>query len=383
MDANQHTNPISDQDFLGEEFVLAIANVRFIDTKILMGLAAGLGWHWQVHKAFHFTSQDGMSIDIPSNSALNAKVFRNKVNTLVRHRAPDANVFTVVESIIAFDRWKVDPDRARVLREAVAAAPPVEPAPTATGGNQESEPVPAKARRKVRIIREEPWAAHRRPSGETYPSDAVMERTWSNDTVDYRCRWDEDLSDRSKGCDFTDDSPQTVARHNAAHKRGQGRTPQAEIDGVDPAHVANPRRTTRIRNLTREIDGAFQAAMSQGMALDPEWLAQWIIDHRIDSLPSDTVVSNEPLSAEEILDRIAALVDRGRGKILREQVDTLQVQVDNYQAERDTVQAAMQAQLDAANARADKVEGDWNAIKDMLVMNAPKAEGDTMPKGGS
>src|SRR6476469_6074656 len=184
MDANQHTNPISDQDFLGEEFVLAIANVRFIDTKILMGLAAGLGWHWQVHKAFHFTSQDGMSIDIPSNSALNAKVFRNKVNTLVRHRAPDANVFTVVESIIAFDRWKVDPDRARVLREAVAAAPPVEPAPTPTpGGNLESESVPAKAtaRRKVRIIREEPWAAHRRPSGETYPSDAVMERTWSND----------------------------------------------------------------------------------------------------------------------------------------------------------------------------------------------------------
>jgi hypothetical protein len=352
-----------DENLVGEEVMAEIRSMRYLDAKILIGVAVGLGWHWQRAKAFHFISHDGIKVDIPTNTALNAKVFRSRVNTLVRHRDPKSDLHSAVEQIIAHPNFKVDPDRARVLREAVASALPVEstPAPI-SGGNHEPESVPVAAaptRRKVRVTKEEPWSAHRNAKGETYPSEAVMERVWSNDTTDYACRWE--------GCDFTDDSPRSVAAHyGPAHRHGEGIQPQAEVDGIDPTWVTNPRRATRIRNLAREIDGAFGAAFSEGIALDPDWLAQWIIDHRIEALPSDTPVPAEPLSTEEILDKIAALVDRGRGKVLREQVDILQRQVDGYIDERDHVRDTMQDALDAANERASKAEGYVQALRDLI-----------------
>ena len=192
-----------------------------------------------------------------------------------------------------------------------------------------------------------------------YPSKAVMERTWSNDTTDFACQW--------PGCDFTDESPHTVAKHNGAHKRGKGKQAQAEVDGFDPAHVSNPRKLTRIRALTREIYGAFAAAFTaNGLALDPEWLAAWIIDHRIEALPGDTPVSEE-LSEDQILDKIAALVDRGRGKVLREQIDNLQHQVEGYMEEQDTLRQDLTEQLDGlGKARAEHAEGNLKALRDLI-----------------
>lgn len=339
---------------ISDEMQAQINSLRFMDARVMAAMAIGCGWTVDFDKGVRFVAEDGTKITLPLHSGLNAKVFRSNINTIVRHRTPKAPLRNLVEALIAHPKVKIDPSRIQVLRAAVEAGlanpPPVEPSPS-NGGSTETTPVVT--HRKVRIVREEPWSAHRNAKGETYPSESVMERHWSNDTVDYACRW--------PGCDYTDESPHTVAKHNGGHKRGQGRVPQAQIDGLDPEHVSNPRRATRIRNLAREIDGAMTAAIAAGIMIDPQWLAQWIIDHRVDSLPTPGETPEE-LTTEQILDKIAALVDRGRGKVLREQVDTLQTQVEGFMGR-------LQETLDLAATnenRAIRAEGNLQALRDML-----------------
>lgn len=350
---------MTDDDFIGgfngfpPEIEQQILQLRFVDARVLAGLAVGCGWATDFGKGVRFVAPDGTKIVLPLTAGLNAKVFRAHVNTIVRHRAPKAPLRSVVEGIIAHPKVKIDPSRVQVLRAAVevgmAHPPAVEPAPS----SGETEPAPVVTSRKVRIVREEPWSAHRNAKGETYPSEAVMERHWSNGTVDYACRW--------PGCEHTDESPNNVAKHNGAHKRGQGTSPQAAVDGLDPAWVTNPRRATRIRNLAREIDGALIAAKAAGIVADPAWLAQWIIDHRVDSLPT-LGETPEELTPDQILDKIASLVDRGRGKVLREQVDTLQRQVDGF---IDRLQEVVALAVTNEN-RAIRAEGSLQALRDML-----------------
>jgi hypothetical protein len=348
------------------------SGMRFVEQRVLISLAVGCGWKYDISKGIHLQAVDGTKIDLPIQSNINARMFRSRVNTIVRHRSFEGTkggLLSLVEGLIAHPKVKLDPDRVHVLREAVGladeapATAPVEPVKPSK--RTVVKPVPKVTHRKLRIVREEPWNAHRNAKGETYPSEAVMERTWSNDTVDYRCRWEEDLSDRSNGCDWTSDSPHSVASHNAGHKRGMGTQPQPAVDGLDPEWAVNPRRATRIRNLAREIDGALQAAIAEGIVADPEWLAQWIIDHRIDALPSagGSEEGEALLTTEQILDKIAALCDRGRGKVLREQVDTLQGQVEAFMSEVTEAKALAEAQ----SLRASRAEGNLKTLGEILA----------------
>jgi hypothetical protein len=199
----------------------------------------------------------------------------------------------------------------------------------------------------------------------TYPSAAVTERTWSDNTTDYRCAWPD--------CEFTNEAPRSVASHYTSHVRGQGRAPQPEADGVDPDH--EPRKRIRIRNLRRELEGAMTAAFVAGLGPDapeyPEWVATWIIDHRVEAVRgSDTELSDAgELDTDQILDRIAALVDRGRGHVLREQIATLNDQLDD--AERQVEEAQQQLRYanddrEAAELRAQKAADNLQALRDLI-----------------
>lgn len=349
------------EDYSGslEQFEDSLRALRYAPAKALLYVGIVTGWTPNRHKAITLTAKDGTSVTIPTNSGLNNSVFRSLINKIVRHAAPPKKIdkIALVEEITAL--IKLDPSQINTLRDALEQLPPfVKESQVAAEPEAPSE---AKAvKRKRRIVKEEPWSAHRNSRGETYPSEAVMERTWNlAPLTDYACRFD--------GCDFTDESPHTVAHHHGGHKRGEGRTPQAAIDGIDPNHVPNPRRTTRIRRLRREIDGAFAGALAAGVdTTDALWLATWIIDHRVDAISSSGEDGGtsplEELTSEEILDRIAALADRGRGKVLREQVDTLQTQVDGYLTMMDDTNEA----LVAMRARAEAAEGDIEALRDLL-----------------
>jgi hypothetical protein len=148
-----------------------------------------------------------------------------------------------------------------------------------------------------------------------------------------------------------------VANHFASkHRRGQGTAPQPEADGLD--NDWTPTQATRIRRLKRELDGALAAGID---LTDTEAIAAWIITHRIEGLPGteggdgDTSVPAEPLTAEQILDKIAALADRGRAHILREQLNSLNGLLDASEAAREE-----------EARRRQKAEGNLTALRELI-----------------
>lgn len=340
----------------------AVLAIKFTDGRMIGFLALMCGWTH--HSGASFTSPDGTHLRLPIHDrGINIKVLRSHVRKVFRHRAPGTPpVAVLIERAIV--HYKIDESRITMLRAlANEVGSPVEPVQEVGGTSTEPAPVatPPGHKRKRKITREEPWSAHTSPRdgiAQTYPSDAVMERVWSDNTTDYACRWED--------CDYSNESPQSTARHFAAHKRGQGRTPLPEPDGVDPDHAVNSRRHTRINKLRREVDGALTAALAQSIdwsVVDQaEWIATWIIDHRVEPVKGSTDDDEGELTSDQILDRIAALADRGRGKVLREQVDTLSAQADDYLIQLD--EAKQQAA--AAFAKAGNTEGELLALRDLL-----------------
>jgi hypothetical protein len=333
------------------------------DVRAIALIAIGLGWRVGKAKGINLTAEDGTAVQLPTNAGLNFKVFRSRIRTVVRHG--------VIRTRLPFTEWveqcivitKLEHSHANLVREAVAAITSEQHWQNVGGGVLEKDDIVVTHGKPTRseanrpdvadspapdhITREEPWSAHgrvRSGGSETYPSDAVMERVWSSGKHDYICRWPD--------CDYVSDIPRSTAAHYGSHVRGQGKAPQPEADGIDPAWA--PRQTARITRLRRELDGALLAALAAGLDLrTPEFshfLAQWIIDHRIESAGGDVDGGEDegPLSTEQILDKISALADRGRSKILREQLDTLN------------------ALLDESEGARRKAEGNLHALRDLL-----------------
>ena len=321
------------------------------------------GWRRTSAKGFVLAAPDGSkTISLPLNvGSLNAKVFRAQAMTITRHgiKATNEPLYQVVAALA--EKAKLSHDHVRVMHQAADSyqgpAAVLEPDTFDADriGSFYADLHPPSTPKPVTIKRQEPWTAHgrtRKDNGtETYPSDAVMEVTWSDGTVSYACR--------AEDCEYTSEYPRSVASHYASkHKRGEGKASQPEADGVD--NDWTPTQTTRIRRLKRELDGALAAGLD---ITDTEAIAAWIITHRIEGLQGsdteggegDTSVPAEPLTAEQILDKIAALADRGRAHILREQLDTLNSLLDASEAARTE-----------ETRRRQRAEGNLTALRDML-----------------
>ena len=366
-----------------------LKDLRLRDAKVLLYLGSFCGWHLSRGPSGFviLTSHDGQRIEVPNQDTLSTKAFRQRVRKIMRHRVSNIPVIAVVDRVIS--EVKMDASHANMLRRlatevsAVASVPvaeePVEEpvqsqpesVPPAAEADVEAEPTPVVTGRR-RMVRQEPWSAHKGATKEgfstTYPSNAVLERTWSDGVIDYACRW--------AGCPFTHESAHSVSSHFASHRRGQGVAPQPPADGVDPDHT--PQKRARIRRLRVEIDGALRAALSQqidwSVVDQAEWLAAWIIEHRVAPTPHVGEDDNpREYTAEEMLDQIAALVDRGRTVVLREQVETLNTQVEDFMQQMEEILAAQVL----SEERAAQAEGDLNALRDMLnarVQRAPETE---------
>lgn len=81
------------------------------------------------------------------------------------------------------------------------------------------------------IVSEKPWLAHKAASkdgGIMYESKAVVERTWSDGSIDYRCSLE--------GCDYTSDKPHSVRAHygrSKDHPNLGTRRGEKEVKGQD------------------------------------------------------------------------------------------------------------------------------------------------------
>lgn len=203
-----------------------------------------------------------------------------------------------------------------------------------------AEPVAAVARTVVQSTRARAYTSGNR----TYPSNAALERRWSDGSIDYACA--------HPGCEFA--AP--LLRSVAAHHRVHGVVGVNPADGFDPDHVPEPRVQSRIDALAAEL----QAAADAGHGT-PADIAAFIIRARIERRDVDTDPAPD-MTPEDILRRIAILVDRGETVRLRDEVERTRLA-----AEEATAQAALSAAAAAeSTARADKAEGALNALRELL-----------------
>ena len=266
----QHLPPLSPSDEpLSSEI---LRNIQFRDIKVIAALSLWCGWNVHKSKLFHLvakTARRWRSRRTPTSTSRcsaprSARSFATVTSVSQRpccdgrgdHRHLQGGQVARHTSSEVGRR-----SQAGLQREGIAA--PF--APTTA----EKYPVPNLPRLRAlsvdrtehRIVKVEPWSAHsrtaRRVVTETYPSKAVMERTWSDGS--------RTTPASGRVARTPTRVPQSTARHFAAHRRGAGKEPQAPSDGVDPTWT--PQKRARVASLRTEIDGALDAAHVSGHRL--------------------------------------------------------------------------------------------------------------------
>ena len=373
------------------QYQAQLADVHDEHIRALVSLALLCGWkRTGTAKGILLVAPDHKTVKIPENESLNANVYQSHLKSVLTHR--DSNDHTptacLVQQII--DEFKLNesyvfylrkagelPGRSRKgkvkkeplpeLPEIIVTAIPPEPAPkpepvadviAAEAGKAAAKKAAARTTVKVhgKVVKTERWNAHSGGGKETYRSHAVLTRTHEDGFVDYVCSKD--------GCTWSDENPRSVSAHHSSHTKAEGKGPVATAprDGIDPDHEVNHRTESRIKMLAREIMAARDAAIDEGVTPTPEWMAEHIIGHRIvreDAAADITAIpEGEDLDDSTILDRIAALLDHGRGsplKDLNEKVDKL----------TDTVtQQALD--IETERKRADKAESNLKALREIV-----------------
>jgi|GEM_PF-4746888 len=170
------------------------------------------------------------------------------------------------------------------------------------------------------IVKVRPWTARyamRKEGGEVYPSRAVLERKWSDGTMDYGCAYE--------GCDFQATEARTVAAHYGG-KHGK-ETPASRDPAesyVDPSisWVPTERQKGRIARLTKELEAA---AVALGNEMTAEMCAEWIVKRR-DEAREGLTDESTPLTPEQVIERVRRLVDGGAYADLLARIDTVEAE---------------------------------------------------------
>lgn len=189
------------------------------------------------------------------------------------------------------------------------------------------------------ITRERPWLARRsatRAGGNKYRSGAVVERTWSDGTVDYVCS--------SPGCGWNSTAPRSVASHYAANHGTERPTSDAAKQRIVPAadyteplthHEYNPTQRL-VRALVDYLEGESWETSEDLATIMLRWA------HDRPDLPEPEAQTYQPLTSDQIVARIQALV----GGPLVERIEELEKAV----ADRDHEIARLKSEWQAALA---------------------------------
>lgn len=147
------------------------------------------------------------------------------------------------------------------------------------------------------VISEAPFVAKAGP-GRKYASNAIITRTWSDGSVDYRCA--------TPGCEQVYSSVPQFAGHGRAHGRKPPPVYVKADDGRDP----------HVERLAREIKAALEA--TDGDLWDQGELHVALAEHIITKRRERGEVHDvEPLTNDDIVARIRTMVS---ADIVREQV---------------------------------------------------------------
>lgn len=330
--------------------------------KALIMLAVGLGWNVIVRagQPAKLTARDGKVVSVPTNTGLRVGVWQSYLSSIMTHTEPGWSVSPqYVDRLVK--TFKVDREKERRIRDAIGEspeqlrerraalkeipepemvlsvsgvdAPDMEPTPPRPPFLPTST-APLAERVAVHVVSRKPaMARYQATAGgaKLYESKAADEITYSDGSKTYVCNI----------CDKPYPSLKAVASHRRVHTNAGEASPignmhRAETVGFDPT-PAKPGSPRRMQRLSSEIEAALNS-------MDPRHIddmtrsdlahaiAAWIVEHRPDTSHHDE--SAEGLTPEQILNRIAVLVDRGRTVELMAQVESQQQRIDYLVGER-------------------------------------------------
>jgi hypothetical protein len=352
-------------------------------TQRILELADHLGWsfHWlgNGHRLVGITSPDRVkTITIPST---NLNYDRTRSTLLqIRRYTPDVE---------KFDAWVDDqtrikgglrftlPDTAEQVRPArrsrVRAPEPETAVAAALREAQERAAAAVAAGEEERargelhpldetapssghgtVVSETPWMIRKDgvegARGRMYESHNVTKRVWSDGFEDYGCNF----------CEYDSDNPRSVSMHanrRKDHPKREGRPEIREVAEYHESGIKHGESTVRRLNadLLHALDGV-EGWQSMDRETLARTLAERIIENRPDRAPA------EPLTPEQIIERIVLMVDRGRLAEMHQQVETLAAEVRKRAMEA----AAANVLAAEATAEAERLREERRVLRDLL-----------------
>jgi len=167
------------------------------------------------------------------------------------------------------------------------------------------------------VVSETPWMVRKGGkdggTGRMYESHSVIHRVWSDGFEDYKCRF----------CDYVNVNPRGVAGHAARTKVGHpsaGAPPELHtVNEYESTEIKHP--MAGVRRLTSELTSALDS-LPEGWCdgeFDAADIARTLAEHVYAMRPDRP--PTEPLTAEQIVHRIALMVDTGRLAEMHQQVE--------------------------------------------------------------
>lgn len=218
---------------------------------------------------------------------------------------------------------------------------PAEKQPVEEPASSESEPD------EKHLLFEKPMLA-KASDGEGYESQVALERHWSDGSIDYKC----------VDCDYSSPNRLSIRSHRTKrdHQKREAREPRFKTDVPDAATYAP--RQTRVE--------ALAALLAEMQGEDPEAIARaaltWV--HEQSRRGTGLAEEREPMTAEETLERIKALVDSSGERLAEKQ----------KMAEMEERIAAMEAQIEQTERyaieqaeRADRSQATLNALRELVT----------------
>jgi hypothetical protein len=222
--------------------------------------------------------------------------------------------------------------------------------------------VAAKQKAARHIISERPAIMHA-GAGRGYPSKTTIERKWSDGTTDYACALDT--------CGEISNNRRAFAgAHWGMHiRKGEADFATQDLQYIeDPSHQGTQGytkanyRLNKLKQLLAGIDLTKMPADDLAEQID-EYLRR-----DTDDVPS------EPLTAEQVVDRIRRIVDRGHYTEQEQRIAELAEQIDQVTLYADQQIADAEERANAQTQRANALEETLGALQELLAGVMPVVE---------
>lgn len=370
---------------------MSTADLSGLNKKVqqLVRLALDVGWtaHNVKQRSVLLVSpvDDKITLELPPVKQINGDRLESWRRRIYRYS--DRVKLATLSSTISTVEGGPDPAEFSLAWQGYEAEYKHEEAPTTVTNPETTLDVIVKQQNKAHIIAERPHLAKRGSTekrGRAYESDAVIERVWSDGTVDYACTW--------PMCDYTNPLARAVASHygsSASHDVKAKQEPTIAIPPYDAEH----RVTNRVAKLAGEIKTALDGIDLSSVKLEESAATAWAIAEKMieerDRTKSEHTdyETGEPLTPEQLLDKIRALVDDGSyfrrleaDAAQRMQIDTLTrelgeakeraEQADHNCAAVIAAQGAATEELRAAKAEAEREKARWQALTELVNQEA-------------